>query len=142
MGYDPREKESKPARQSRTPDQPTDKHKWYLSHERRVFVTALAGGLPGALVALVLLWSGGYTPKVEWTLTALIVGCWLGCASALRGRVVLPLQTLSNLRAALREGDFSIRARGAGRDDALGDVLLEVNALGEILQKQRLGALE
>jgi two-component system, NtrC family, nitrogen regulation sensor histidine kinase NtrY len=54
----------------------------------------------------------------------------------------LPLQTLSNLLAALREGDFSIRARGASRDDALGDVLLEVNALGEILQTQRLGALE
>jgi nitrogen fixation/metabolism regulation signal transduction histidine kinase len=103
---------------------------------------ALIGGLPGALVALILLWSGDYTPKVEWTLTALILGCWLGFAFALRGRVVMPLQTLSNLLAALREGDFSIRARRASRDDALGDVLLEVNALGEILQTQRLGALE
>ena len=142
MGYDPREKESKPARQTRPPSQSAAKHKWYLSHERRIFVTALAGGGPAALVALVLLWTGGYTAKVEWTLSALIVGCWLGFASALRGRVVLPLQTLSNLLAALREGDFSIRARGASRDDALGDVLLEVNALGEILQTQRLGALE
>jgi nitrate/nitrite-specific signal transduction histidine kinase len=32
---------------------------------------------------------------------------------AVRERVVRPLQTLSNLLAALREGDFSIRARGA-----------------------------
>lgn len=103
---------------------------------------ALAGGLPGALVALILLWSGDYTAKVLWTLSALIFGCWFGFAAALRTRVVLPLQTLSNLLAALREGDFSIRARGAGREDALGDVLLEVNALGEILQTQRLGALE
>ena len=145
MGSEPRDKEAghaRPAKQARPHAQPAVKHKWYLSHERRVFVTALAGGLPAALVALVLLWSGGYTPKVEWTLSALIVGCWLGFASALRGRVVLPLQTLSNLLAALREGDFSIRARGASRDDALGDVLLEVNALGEILQTQRLGALE
>ncbi len=145
MGSEPRDKEARharPARQPRPPTHPAVKHKWYLSHERRVFVTALAGGLPGALVALVLLWGGDYSPKVEWTLSALIVGCWLGFASALRGRVVLPLQTLSNLLAALREGDFSIRARGASRDDALGDVLLEVNALGEILQTQRLGALE
>ncbi len=142
MGYEPRDKESRPARPTSPPDQPAAKHKWYLSHERRVFVTALAGGLPGALVALALLWGGDYSAKVEWTLSALIVGCWLGFASALRGRVVLPLQTLSNLLAALREGDFSIRARGANRDDALGDVLLEVNALGEILQTQRLGALE
>ncbi|MGA9997801.1 MAG: ATP-binding protein [Pyrinomonadaceae bacterium] len=113
-----------------------------LNHERRVLLMALAGGLPGALVALILLWSGDHTAKVEWTLTALILCCWLGFSFALRGRVVLPLQTLSNLLAALREGDFSIRARGASREDALGDVLMEVNALGEILQTQRLGALE
>jgi two-component system nitrogen regulation sensor histidine kinase NtrY len=145
MGYDPHEKDARDARPttlSRLPHPSTVKHKRHLSHERRVFLMALAGGLPGALVALILLWSGDYTTKVEWTLSALIVGCWLGFASALRGRVVLPLQTLSNLLAALREGDFSIRARGAGRDDALGEVLSEVNALGEILQTQRLGALE
>lgn len=145
MGYDPHEKDAvhaRPATQERPPHQSIVKYKWFSSHERRVFVTALAGGLPGALVALILLWSGDYTAKVEWTLTALILGCWLGFASALRGRVVSPLQTLSNLLAALREGDFSIRARGASRADALGDVLLEVNALGEILQTQRLGALE
>jgi two-component system nitrogen regulation sensor histidine kinase NtrY len=145
MGYDPREKETRharPAHPSRPPHPSTVKHQRPLSHERRIFLMALAGGLPGVLVALILLWDGDYTPKVEWTLTALILVCWLGFASALRGRVVLPLQTLSNLLAALREGDFSIRARGASRDDALGDVLLEVNALGEILQTQRLGALE
>lgn len=145
MGYDPHENETTDARPpnlSRPPHPPIVKQKWNLSHERRILLMTLAGGLPGSLVALILLWSGDYTTKVEWTLTALIVGCWLGFASALRARVVLPLQTLSNLLAALREGDFSIRARGAGREDALGDVLLEVNALGEILQTQRLGALE
>ena len=52
------------------------------------------------------------------------------------------MRTLSNLLAALREGDFSIRARGANRDDVLGEVLREVNALGETLRRQRLGALE
>ena len=55
---------------------------------------------------------------------------------------MFPLRTLSNLLAALREGDFSIRARGAEREDALGEVLREVNALGETLRQQRLGALE
>ena len=59
-----------------------------------------------------------------------------------RHRVVLPLQTLSNLLAALREGDFSIRARGASGDDPLGDVMLEVNVLAATLHDQRLGALE
>ena len=55
---------------------------------------------------------------------------------------MLPLQTLSNLLAALREGDYSIRARGASREEALGQVMMEANALGETLRSQRLGALE
>ena len=49
---------------------------------------------------------------------------------------------MSNLLAALREGDYSIRARGARTDDALGEVLLEINQLGETLRVQRLGAFE
>ena len=60
----------------------------------------------------------------------------------MRERVVTPLQTLSNMLAALREGDFSIRARGASADEPLGQVLLEANVLGETLHDQRLGAVE
>src|SRR2546426_1178635 len=44
--------------------------------------------------------------------------------------------------AALREGDFSLRARGSDPDDALGLLLLELNSLGEDLRAQRLSALE
>ncbi len=44
--------------------------------------------------------------------------------------------------AALREDDFSLRARGATTDDDLGLVFLELNALGETLRQQRLGAQE
>ena len=51
-------------------------------------------------------------------------------------------QTLSNLLAALGEGDFSIRARGARGGDPLGEVMVEVNALVETLRHQRLDALE
>jgi PAS domain S-box-containing protein len=103
---------------------------------------AMAAGLPGSLVALILLWTGGYSAKVQWTLTVVIAGLWSGFAFAVRRRVVFPLQTVSNLLAALREGDYSIRGRQAGADDALGEVMAEVNALGETLREQRLGALE
>src|SRR3989442_3648031 len=44
--------------------------------------------------------------------------------------------------AALREGDFSLRARGSDPDGALGLLLVELNGLGEDLRAQRLGALE
>jgi two-component system nitrogen regulation sensor histidine kinase NtrY len=113
-----------------------------LSHDRRILLMALASALPGALISLIFLWSGDYTPKVQWTLTVLIVAFCLGFAFALRERVVLPLQTLSNLLAALGEGVFSIRARGARGGDPLGEVMIEVNTLVETLRHQRLDALE
>lgn len=117
-----------------------EKHR--ASYEKRILLTALMSGLPAVFVALVLLWSNAYTAKVQWTLSVFILGIWLGFAFVLRERVVRHLQTLSNLLAALREGDYSIRARSARRDDALGEAMLEVNALGETLRAQRLGAME
>jgi two-component system nitrogen regulation sensor histidine kinase NtrY len=113
-----------------------------LSHDRRILLMALASALPGALISLIFLWTGDWTPKVQWTLTVIIVAFCLGFAFALRERVVLPLQTLSNLLAALGEGDFSIRARGARGGDPLGEVMVEVNALVETLRHQRLDAME
>ena len=82
-------------------------------------------------------------PKVQWTLTLLIHRRAGGaspapCASA----SPLRLRTLANLLEAMREGDYSIRARGAAIEDALGDVMQQVNAMGATLRAQRLGALE
>ena len=111
-------------------------------HERRILLLALAAGGAGVVVSLALLWTGDYSAKVEWTISAFVLLAWLGFAFAVRERVVRPLQIVSNLLAALHEGDFSIRARGARHDDALGEVMLEVNALAETLRQQRLGALE
>jgi two-component system nitrogen regulation sensor histidine kinase NtrY len=114
----------------------------WLTHDRRVWLMALGAGLPGTAIALILLWRGDFSSKVQWTLTLFIVGLWWGVSVALRDRVVYPLQTLSNLLAALREEDFSIRARGQRRNDPLGEVLIEMNALADTLREQRLGALE
>jgi nitrogen fixation/metabolism regulation signal transduction histidine kinase len=113
-----------------------------MTHDTRVVLMALAAATPGSLVALIILWTGDYTPKVQWTLTVFIMSVMLGFAFALRERIVIPLQTLSNLLAALGEGDFSIRARGASREDPLGEVMIEVNALVDLLRDQRMGALE
>src|SRR4029077_17979045 len=97
---------------------------------------------------LVLLWITDYTPKVQWTLTVLILGIWWACASSIRERVASPLRTLANLLEAMREGDYSIRGRGTGgqqgtgAEDALADVMHQVNAMSATLRAQRLGALE
>ena len=113
-----------------------------LSHDRRVLVLGLLTGLPGVAVSMGLLWLGGYSAKVQWTAGVVLVSLWLGTAAALREHVVRPLGTLANMLAALREGDFSIRARVTDGSDALSLAYLEVNALEEILRNQRLGAVE
>jgi PAS domain S-box-containing protein len=113
-----------------------------LTHERHVLLLALLGGLAGVVATLGLLLAGEHSSAVRWTLGVLVVGAWLAFAFALQGVVVRPLQTLSNLLAALREEDFSFRARGTRGDDALSHALLEVNALADTLREQRLGALE
>jgi nitrogen fixation/metabolism regulation signal transduction histidine kinase len=113
-----------------------------LSHENRLTWLAIGAIAPAMIVALALLWFGEFSAKVDWTLTMVIVGCAFGFLASTREHIVRPLQTMSNLLAALREGDYSIRARGARADDALGEVLLEINQLGETLRVQRLGAFE
>jgi two-component system, NtrC family, nitrogen regulation sensor histidine kinase NtrY len=113
-----------------------------LSYEHRIQLLALAAGLPGSAIALILLWAGNYSSRTVWTLGTIIIGFWLGFAFSLRHRVVFSLQTLSNLLAALREEDFSVRGRDARKDDAMGEVMIEVNALSQTLREQRLGALE
>ena len=59
-----------------------------LSHDRRVFFMALVAGLPAVFVSMFLLWRGDFTPKVQWTLTLVIVGTWLGFGFGLRAMVV------------------------------------------------------
>ena len=103
---------------------------------------ALLAGGAGSVTAMLLLWFGDYDSKVRWTLTIIVVLCWLSFALATRERVVRPLQTISNMLAALREGDFSTRARGARDSDALGLALLEVNMLAATLRSQRLSTVE
>ncbi len=113
-----------------------------MIHERRIFWMTVAAGLPGSITALVMLWGGDYAAKVQWTFSVLILTLWLGFALAVRERTVTPLQTLANLLEALREGDYSIRARRPSPDNALGEVMLEVNKLGDFLRAARFDAVD
>jgi two-component system nitrogen regulation sensor histidine kinase NtrY len=114
----------------------------HLKFEGRVKLLALAAGLPGIAVCGLLLWVDGYAARVQWTVDLLLIFFWLAISASLMSRVVRPLQTLSNILAAIREGDYSIRGRRAASGDALGEVMLEVNDLGATLRGQRLGAME
>ncbi len=113
-----------------------------LGHDTRVFLLAILAGLPGVAVSMGFLWLGGFAAEVKWTASVALLGTWIGLTVAMREHVVRPLGTLANMLAALREGDFSIRARVTDGSDALSLAYMEVNALEEILREQRLGAVE
>jgi nitrogen fixation/metabolism regulation signal transduction histidine kinase len=113
-----------------------------LSFERRLRLWLYLLGLPMAVLCWLLLRQYSVEPLEQgFVLLALALG-WMFAVSILVEQIIRPLQTLANVVAALREDDYSFRARGGQRNDALGDLALEVNRLASMLQGQRAGALE
>jgi two-component system nitrogen regulation sensor histidine kinase NtrY len=113
-----------------------------LSFERRLRLWFYLLGLPALVLCWFLLRQRSVEPMVQ-TITLLAVAAgWAFAVSLLTEQITRPLQTLANVVAALREDDYSFRARGGRRNDALGDLALEINALAGMLQGQRAGALE
>src|SRR6201996_7165797 len=113
-----------------------------LSFEKRLRLWLYLLGLPmGFLCWLLLRQYSVDSLEQFFVLLALVLG-WTFAVSILMEQIVRPLQTLANVVAALREDDYSFRARGGQRNDALGDLAVEVNRLAGTLQAQRAGALE
>src|SRR5206468_1132167 len=48
-------------------------HEPRISHERRIVLMALLAGGAGVVVSMAVLWSGDFTPKVQWTLSAIVL---------------------------------------------------------------------
>jgi len=113
-----------------------------MTHHRRIFLYALLGPLPAVLATFILLWSGPYSANLRNTVALLVLSGWLGGVAALYARTLRPIQTAANLLSALREGDFSIRARGRRDEDPLAELYWEINQLGALLRSQRLSAME
>ncbi len=113
-----------------------------LLYERRINLFALLVAIPGLLIGGIFIWLQSWTLESKFALmfAALFVS-WL-LAMALHEQTTRPLQTLANVISALREEDYSFRARGAATDDALGELSLEVNALADLLADQRIRAIE
>src|SRR5262245_19382845 len=99
--------------------------------ESKLLLVTLCGGLPGLVVATVLLARSRIEPSLLALLLITLWIVWLILAGFAVERAVRPMQTLSNMMSAIREGDTSIRARGADPESALGLALWEVNALTE-----------
>lgn len=113
-----------------------------LGFERRLHLSLWLLGVPLLALAVLLLRHYHATSPVTVLLLLLTVLAWGVLQSFLAEQFLRPLHTLSNVVAALREQDYSFRARGGQRGDALGDLALEVNALANDLQSERHASLE
>ncbi len=113
-----------------------------LLYEHRISLYALFVALPGAVVSGILIWLQRWSTESKLALSFIELFVWWVLALLLHEQTVRPLQTLANVVAALREEDYSFRARGATADDALGELSLEVNALADLLADQRIHAIE
>lgn len=109
---------------------------------RRAWLYCLFLWLPAFAFFAILI----YQHQVTTAPTILLTGCLVIYLALISGSLIegliRPLQTLSNVVSSLREGDYSFRARGANTSDPLGELAAEINALADLLQKQRVRSLE
>ena len=110
--------------------------------EQRILRLLLWTGTPALLITLSLLWLEPHTLRLRVTFSLVVIGAWIIGALVVRELAVRPIQTLSNLLAAIREGDFSTRGRAAKTDDALGLAYFEINALADTMRRRRLEGIE
>lgn len=127
-------------------------------HGSRVLLVALAGGAPAVLLSAFFVTRGEHDAKRVITVLLVALVPWLLGAAWLRAEVLRPLHTAQNLLAALREGDFGLRARrasrwgaapprppgglGAADDDAVQLLYAEIDAFADVLRDERLSSRE
>jgi two-component system, NtrC family, nitrogen regulation sensor histidine kinase NtrY len=117
--------------------------------EQSVLALGIVAGLPAGVVLVAVTWNQPYSFEVRWTIVSIIALVWIGSAAWARQLVAKTLLLAANLLGALREGDYSIRgaagprsSKGIARSSATDLVMLEINALGDTLQRQRAEAIE
>jgi len=121
---------------------PLGKSRRRLSFERRLRLWLALLCVPTLVLCWLGLHSQGTDTTILWIVLLVACAALAFVVSLIVEQVTRPLQTLANVVAALREDDYSFRARGARRGDSMGDLALEINALAGMLQAQRANALE
>lgn len=110
--------------------------------ERRVVLLSCAVALPGLIVASSLLFLPPVTPPYEWAILGALLVFTVAMIGLLLRRVRFPLQTLVGQVTSLRDGDYTVRTRGGGSGDVLGELITELNTLGNALRERRLDGME
>jgi two-component system nitrogen regulation sensor histidine kinase NtrY len=113
-----------------------------LRSQNRVFLLVLLAGAPAWIATIIFLWFWDVGTPLRITLLVAVTGAMLIGAAAVRNLVVRPLQSMANMLEGLRDGDYSMRGRNVDPEDAVGEVMIEVNSLSNTLHDQRLEAVE
>ncbi len=114
-----------------------------LSYERGIALRMAVLILPCALAAFLIYRFQALIPRGYQML--LVIGSVLVSAMLawqIGKQLVYPINTVTNLLDALREGDYTLRASGGTRSGALGALVRQVNTLAETLKFERLRAEE
>jgi two-component system, NtrC family, nitrogen regulation sensor histidine kinase NtrY len=110
--------------------------------EGHLLLSVLLSGAPGVILSFLLLWKSQYSLDHKIESSLLLCLLWLGLSVSTRDSVVNSLRVLSNVVSAVKDEDFSFRAKRAVQGDALGDLALEINSLSSALAAERLDAIE
>lgn len=108
-----------------------------LRFEVRLTWLLLLLTLPALLLGLATLFLWRPSPVVAIAVFVVLILLLAFTAAAVFRHIVRPLQTLSNVVAALRENEYSFRARDVGEGDALGDLAAQINELAGDLRIRR-----
>ena len=111
-------------------------------YDQRVIAAGLISIAPVVLALIALLMIDPHDRGTRVTVAVIVAVSLLIFIASTRAQLVYPLRTLANLISALREEDYSIRARGAKRDDSFGEVMTELNLLTDTLRSRRFGEIE
>ncbi len=112
------------------------------NYEQRMLGGSLLTAAPALCGFAFVLFASSATWGLAIAVCFFVALVTLCIAWQVRKRLVFPLYTLSNLLEALREGDYSLRGSRARQNDAIGEVVREINALSATLREQRLAVEE
>jgi nitrogen fixation/metabolism regulation signal transduction histidine kinase len=110
--------------------------------EAAVFALGVIAGLPSTVALFYLVATQPFTFEVRWTIVAFVLVTWIASASAARQIVSRTLLLAASLLGALREGDYSMRGAPGRPKSGVDLMMVEINALGDTLQRQRAEAVE
>jgi two-component system nitrogen regulation sensor histidine kinase NtrY len=110
--------------------------------EHRVAAAALASLAPLLIVLAGLVFVEPRSTEMRWTVVIIGLLSLAIMIGAVRAQIAYPLRTVANLISALREEDYSIRARSSSRNDAISELARELNLLTRALRTRRFGEVE